>query len=60
MSSVQGGPLEETVRHPMVGLTSIHEEREEDQEGVGRGGVANIIARLERGQDQGRIVTTEC
>ena len=44
---------DETGRFPVMGLESIHEEQEE-----GQGGVASIIARLERGK--GQIITTEC
>ncbi len=44
---------DETERFPVMGLESIHEEQEE-----GQGGVASIIARLERGK--GQIITTEC
>ncbi len=55
-SSNQG--WEETGRVPMIGLELIHEEQEESQVGVDQGGVASIIAKLERGK--GKIITTEC
>ena len=39
---------------PVAGLTSINEEREE--EGAGQVGVANIIAKLERGKGKRRTI----